>query len=70
MKELSEFGGGIEGNRYCRFCTYEDGELKEFEVKLKEMAEFVQSRMNVDASAADRIARENMAKMPAWREYF
>lgn len=70
MREISDFGGKNIENKYCRFCTDEMGELKAFDIKLNEMTDFIVSRMNIDRAAAEKIARDNMAKMPAWKDYF
>lgn len=70
MKEKADFGGENLNNKYCRYCTDEKGQLKDFETKLKEMTNFIISRMNVDKTVAEKIAKENMAKMPAWKDYF
>jgi len=70
MKQISEFGGSNPDNKYCKYCTHENGELKEFDLKLKEMTSFIVSRMNINETVAEKIARENMSKMPAWQKYF
>lgn len=70
MKEKTDFGGGDIDNKYCKYCTDEKGELKDFTTKLEETINFVATRMNVDKSVAKKIAQENMAKMPAWKEFF
>ena len=70
MKEESDFGGGNIENKYCKYCTYEDGELKDFETKLKEMTRFVKMQGNYTQEEAEQIAKENMAKMHTWKKYF
>lgn len=70
MVEASDFGGGNTENKYCKYCTNETGELKDFETKLKDTIHFMISRMNVDPSVAEKLARETLAKMPAWAAYF
>jgi hypothetical protein len=70
MKEVSDFGGGNQENKYCRYCINEKGELKDFQTKLAEMIYFTVTRMNIDHSVAEKIAKENMSKMPAWKDCF
>ncbi len=70
MRAKEDFGGGDTGNRYCRFCTDETGRLQDFETRYEGTVHFMMSRMNLDRSAAEKLARENMAKMPAWESYF
>lgn len=67
MRATADFGGGNTANRYCVYCTDAAGALKPYEVKLAELTRFVATRMNVGEAAAATIARENLAKMPAWR---
>lgn len=70
MREIADFGGKKVENKYCRFCTNEEGELKDFHIKLDEAINFIVSRMSIDRGVAEKIAREDMAKMPAWKNYF
>lgn len=70
MREKADFGGGDISNRYCRFCTDEQGRLQDFETRFEGTVAFMMTRMNVDRTAAEKIARENMSKMPAWLSYF
>ena len=69
MVELSDFGGGNVENSYCKYCTNEAGELKDFETKLKDSIHFMITRMNVDEVVAEKLARERLSKMPAWAAY-
>lgn len=64
----ADFGGGNTSSRYCVHCTDAKGTLKPYEVKLAELARFVATRMNVGEETAVTIARENMAKLPAWKD--
>lgn len=70
MKKTTDFSGGDVKNKYCKYCTNEKGELKDFQTKFNEIIDFIVSRMNVDKTVAEKIAKENMAKMPAWKNYF
>ena len=70
MRSESDFGGADIENKYCKFCTDERGVLKSFDIKLEDTIKFTMSRMNVDRSVAEKIAKENMAKQPAWKEFF
>jgi len=70
MRKKEEFGGGRFDNRYCVHCTDEEGNLKPFKVKLEEMKNFIASRMDLSEEKALQMAKENMSKMPAWKNYF
>ncbi len=69
MTEKNHFGGGDENNKYCCFCTYENGTLMSFEDKLNHMSNFIASRMGVDKDKSIQIAKENMKKFPVWEKY-
>lgn len=70
MKVATDFGGSNPDNKYCKYCTDENGKLKDFQTKLNDMVNFITSRMGVDKNIAEKIAKENMAKMPAWKHLF
>jgi hypothetical protein len=70
MKEVTDFGGNNPESKYCRHCTDENGNLQDFEIRLTGMTKFISSKMNVDEETAEKIAKENMGKMPAWEKYF
>lgn len=70
MKRSSDFGGARTDNLYCRHCTDETGKLKDFNIKYKETVYFVSSQLDVDEREAEKIARESMEKMPAWKSCF
>jgi len=56
-------------NEYCTYCTNPDGSLKSYEEVLALIAEeFVESQ-GIDKEAAKEMAREVMAKLPAWSGY-
>ena len=66
MRSTAEFGGGDIGNKYCVKCTDESGRLKSYDEVLASMSDFVIRTMGVSAQEAYKMAKENMAKMPAW----
>ncbi len=70
MKKIEEFGGKKPDNRYCVYCTDEQGNLKPFDEKVKDMTGFIMRTHGLDFEHSQNLARENMKKMPAWKEYF
>lgn len=70
MVTPSDFGGANTSNSYCKYCTLEDGTLKDFETKFEETVHFIGSRMNVDREVAIQMAKNTMRRMPAWQGYF
>lgn len=70
LRAPEDFGGGDLTNRYCKHCTDEKGNLKDFDSRLEDLVRFIMSRTGVDRDEAVRVGRESMAKMPAWKAYF
>jgi hypothetical protein len=68
LRQPKDFGGGKPDNKYCVHCTDEDGGLKPFEVVFAGMQQFAIMNMGVSEEEALKIAKETMAKMPAWAE--
>ncbi len=66
MRSTADFGGGDIGNKYCVKCADESGRLKSYDEVLASMSDFVIRTMGVSAQEASKMAKENMAKMPAW----
>lgn len=66
LRQPKDFGGGRLDNKYCVHCTDEKGGLKPFEVVFAGMQQFAIMNMGVSEEEALKIAKETMAKMPAW----
>lgn len=69
MTKIEDFGGRNINNKYCVYCTDSQGNLKSFEIKLKEMTEFIIRTTDIEEIQAIKMAKENMKKQPAWK-YF
>jgi hypothetical protein len=67
MRETSDYGGGRMDNRYCVHCTDQTGALKPYDEVLAGMQAFAVKMMGVSGDEALKMAREGMAKMPAWQ---
>lgn len=67
LKEKQDFGGGNTTSVYCRYCTYEDGTLKPYELKHEELTRFIKGRSGATIESARKTAKENLSKMPAWK---
>jgi len=70
MKITVEFGGKNPKNKYCIYCTDENGNLKSFGEKLKDMTDFIMRTTSLDFEQAQKMATENMKDKPAWKEHF
>lgn len=66
MRSTADFWGCEIGNKYCVKCTDESGRLKSYDQVFASMRDFVTRTMGVSAQEALKMAKENMAKMPAW----
>lgn len=67
MREPQDFGGGRQDNLYCVHCSDEQGTLKPYEVVLEGMKDFAMRSMGVSEAEALQMAREGMARLPAWQ---
>jgi hypothetical protein len=66
LREKKDFGGGKLDNKYCVYCCDENGNLFPYETVLKNMANFIVKMNGISFDKAEKIARDNMDKMPAW----
>jgi hypothetical protein len=67
MKKIEDFGGQNSENNYCKYCTYENGELKTFNEKLEDFKTFIMKANDFGEEQALKLAKENLIKMPAWK---
>jgi hypothetical protein len=68
MRTTQEFGGGNPENLYCTYCTDDSGNLKSYEEVFGGMVAFTMQNGGVTQSEAEKMAKEGMAKQPAWRD--
>lgn len=66
MDKKEMFGGGREDNHYCVYCSDTEGNLKSYDEVLTGMKNFVIKTMGLSEAEAEKTAKENMGKMPAW----
>ncbi len=66
MTKPEDFGGGDPTNLYCVHCSNPDGSLKSRDEVFEGMVNFMVMTLNIDREAAEKAAKEHMAKMPAW----
>ncbi|NYZ77479.1 AraC family transcriptional regulator [Candidatus Micrarchaeota archaeon] len=67
MQQKSDFGGGKEDNRYCKFCTYPSGDLKPRHEIRENMVKFYMKMKRLDRPQAERYVDSYMSQMPAWQ---
>ena len=67
MTKPEEFGGGNPDNIYCVHCSNADGSLKSREEVYEGMVNFMMTSQKMDRTTAEVVAKEYMARMPAWQ---
>ena len=67
MSRLSDFGGMKKENRYCKLCTYDNGQLKPKHEIHEKMVQFYMDAKKMDRGAAEQYVDEIMARNPAWQ---
>jgi hypothetical protein len=67
LRRKEDFGGNKIDNKYCIYCTDKEGNLKSYQEVLDGMKNFAMRNMGVSEDEAFKAAKENMAKMPAWK---
>ena len=66
MSKPEDFGGGNPANIYCTNCSNPDGSLKSYEEVFEGWVNFAMMSQNMDRETAEKAAREQMSRMPAW----
>ncbi len=67
MEKKDDFGGEKEGNKYCKHCTYPDGNLKPRHEVREGMIKFYMKMKHMPRAEAEKFVDEHMAGMPAWQ---
>ncbi len=67
LRKAEDFGGGKMDNKYCVHCTDAEGNLKSYEAVLEGMKHFALRNMGVSEGEALKMAKEGMARQPAWQ---
>jgi hypothetical protein len=66
MEKKEDFAMADTSRDYCKFCARPDGSMQNFNEKLKSMTEFIVRTQGIADKTAREVAREMMAKLPAW----
>lgn len=53
---------------YCQYCACPDGSMKSYEEALVGMSGFLQNTQGLAENAATSMAKQMMAKLPAWKD--
>lgn len=68
MQKPEEFAQGDLTKDYCTYCARPDGSMQTYEEKLAGMTGFIMKTQGFDEKAAADLAREMLAKLPAWKD--
>lgn len=66
LRSAEDHPGGNTATEYCKHCAREDGSMKSYDEVLVGMTGFLQNAQGLDAEVAKGMARDMLAKMPAW----
>ena len=66
MKDAEDFSGGEIGKDYCSNCTDEFGYRKSYSHIIKDTKEFLIKHLSISEEESEKMARENIAKIPFW----
>lgn len=69
LRSAEDHPHGDTTTSYCKHCAREDGSMKSYDEVLVGMSGFLQNTQGMDAEAARGMAREMLAKMPAWSQH-
>ncbi len=58
---------GDTKQRYCIYCTNENGHLKSYDEVLHGMAAYLMHSQAIDHMAAEKMAHHVLSSMPAWQ---
>ncbi len=68
MKMPEDFGGQNPNNKYCKYCTDENGNLKSFNEKIHDLKNLFMRTQNLGEPQALKLAKEYLIKQPAWKD--
>jgi uncharacterized protein (TIGR01319 family) len=66
MKDLGDFASELIGSDLCSNCTDEFGFQKRYSQVVEETKQFLIKQLSVSQQEAEKMALENVAKMPIW----
>jgi len=67
MKSESDFGAGDANNKYCKYCTDTEGNLKSFEEKVRDFKNLIMKTNDFGENQAIKMAKESLKQFPAWK---
>ncbi len=69
METTEQYGGENPLNPYCTQCTDQVGNLTSYDDVLKGMTQYMITTMKLEYGIAEKTAKAEMIKHPAWKAY-
>lgn len=66
LRSPEDHARGDVTTTYCKHCAREDGAMKSYDEVLTGMSMFLKSTQGLDGDVAKGMARDMLAKNPAW----
>ncbi len=67
MKNIEDFGNQNTENKYCKYCTDNQGKLKPYAEKVKDFKNLIMKTNNFGEEQAERMVKESLQQFPAWK---
>lgn len=67
LLERADYCNSSDNQLCCKYCLDKEGNIKTFEQKVSEMADFISKSTDSPISEAKTKAVKNLMQMPYWR---
>ena len=67
MKSTDDFGGKFSKNKYCKYCTDNQGNLKSYNEKVADFKNLFIKTNDFGIEQAEKMAKEKLKQFPAWK---
>ncbi len=68
MKSIEDFGGATPKNKYCKYCTDNQGNLKSYAEKVVDFKNLLIKTNDFGKEKAEKMAKESLKQFPAWKD--
>jgi len=68
MKSIEDFGGKVIENKYCKYCTDNQGNLKPYNEKIANIKSLLIKSNDFGEEQAEKMAKEKLKQFPAWKD--
>ncbi len=67
MKGIENFGGANPNNKYCKYCTDNQGNLKSYNEKIADFKNLLIKTNDLEDKQAEKMAKQKLKQFPAWK---